>query len=397
MTAQSTAASAFGKNFGSPLPPPPPPPPPIKCVDDTFKMDFLQATVKHNNLGGMGPFSSKCTDPTVNPTGRNDPEELRYDNVGTLSGRKVALVIVAATDPVTGVLSEYNPNQGLCGKGAKSNGIAGKFGRINLGNHQQFGTKYSFVFMDDGTPAELPKFEMTFYDFDHGTLSYGTNSLKGGVPAQVNDPSKIFEKGDPLVSCTGNPGPGQSRATINDRNMNGLDGVKERLYVGGYSKYTIANEGKMCQVRSASDKTAVKVMIPDLDPSSATGGFSPVGDPNWFWLQDEDYYCNTAKAPTNPGWMYTNWPCTEVFKGQHVHPTLGLKSTFESTVRGYGCDNPKDPENLDPIAQARAVTLTFEKKSSFFLIYEIESSECYSYMTGGRNFLFTGIGQSKCP
>jgi hypothetical protein len=263
---------------------------------------------------------------------------------------------------------------------------------------QKLKTQYNFIFMDTGLKAVIPRFSFTFYDFDHGTLSYGVNSLLNGASgAMVDDPQNPNQA---QVPCK-DPAPGLSYMTVNEINPNGLDGVIERLHIDGYDSYTIPNEGKMCNVRTAPDKTALKITVPDSNTNSPTGGYSPVGDPSFYWLQDQNYYCNKpgdekpgVDAPMNPSWMYTNWPCTELFLGTHDGQT-----TFESTVRGYGCDNPHsaDPSQLGPVAQARLVSVNFKGKDSFTTWYEIESSSCYSYMTGGRNFLFSGFGQKVCP
>ena len=118
----------------------------------------------------------------------------------------------------------------------------------------------------------------------------------------------------------------------------------------------------------------------------------------------------------NVNWMYTNYPCTEV-----ETKLDGARREFKSTIRGCaqrgprtraslamcktpcrftaladGCDNPSDPVTLTDIQEARRVQLTYTKRSTILIEYDVQATSCYSYFTGGRNFLFTGLSSSVC-
>ena len=129
-----------------------------------------------------------------------------------------------------------------------------------------------------------------------------------------------------------------------------------------YAFYTIVNDGIMCDARGgpATDGSYLKITLPDSDTSTPTGGFTPVGDPTFSWLQSASDYCQAGRCALCPcgrrsdstsavalsacacvsahaarrgectasirtrraspivrrydttSWMYTNYPCTEV-------------------------------------------------------------------------------------
>jgi hypothetical protein len=362
----------------------------------------------------MGPNNKDCgTD--VNPNGIHDPEQLRFDNIGSYNNKVVTLIVTNE--------SKYISNEGKCGKGATNNGRKVQFGRINLGNSQSCEFKYAFIYNETGLAVEIPEFSMSFFDFDHGTLCYGVNSVdangnkaavlnttmvtpeipegatkaqKNAVKAQVDSLRELCD----LVydNSTGTPrkianGPGQAFAGGGKTNRNGLDGVKEVMRSEDYSSYKIVNDGVMCDARggSANDGSYLKITVPDTDINVPTGGYSPVGDPTFSWLQSAGQYCQAGRYDTT-SWMYTNYPCTEV-----ATRIMGDgRREFSSTMRGYGCDNPSDPVSLTATQEARRVRMTYTNKKAINIEYEVQSSSCYSYFTGGRNFLFTGQSQSLC-
>jgi hypothetical protein len=447
-----------------PSPPPPSPPPPDPCATIPFALDFTNSVIRFNNLGGMGPLDVDCGS-DINPEGIADPQELRYDGVGVYNGRVVSMVVKNT--------SRYLPNEGKCGKGSQSNGRKGAFGRINLGTNQAAEFGYFFVYNDTSSSVLLPElanelasgygtgrlssanvtiplFDMSFYDFDDGTLSYGVNSLDAnGNPATVYNTSmvtpdcrlspngrvaceankaerksydamanKLREICAPILNADGSTkffGPGEAAPFGRGakKNKNGLDGVHEVMRTEGFTAYYIKNEGVMCNARSGPacpppppgggkaptcTDPYLKQNILDSDENSPAGGYTPTGDPSYSWLQNSGLYCQVGRGGTATGgapdvnWMYTNYPCTEVTT---VIQGDGRRR-FKSTVRGYGCDNPSDPGALNPVQEARRVSVTYEKQYAVLIEYEVESSSCYSYFTGGRNFLFTGVGSGRC-
>jgi len=63
--------------------------------------------------------------------------------------------------------------------------------------------------------------------------------------------------------------------------------------------------------------------------------------------------------------------------------------TFESSVVGIGSDNPDFPENLNPIQEARTVTVQYNSESEFLVTFAAVDSTDTGDISG-RNFLFAG-------
>lgn len=82
-----------------------------------------------------------------------------------------------------------------------------------------------------------------------------------------------------------------------------------------------------------------------------------------------------------------------------VHTDIGgtswpASSTFTSSQRGNGKDNPKFPKQLSPTQAARSVTLEYQNVKFFTMGFKIEPG------SGGRNILFGGLSSltnSSCP
>ena len=161
-----------------PSPPPPPPPglpapPPGPPCRNTFEADagtfnFATATLRHSNLGGLGPDTAS-------------PANLHFGRVGTLAdGTQYDLVVTA--------LSGYNFNNnelnGLT-KNDTSNTNTG-FGRINLlGPKPSTGLGLTYVdleycFVDSTTAEPVTPVLITFtlFDFDQPKPNNGRECLK---------------------------------------------------------------------------------------------------------------------------------------------------------------------------------------------------------------------------
>ena len=180
-----------------PLPPPPPPLPPCRGHADTYdypegylQMDFFEASLKVNNLGGYCANAGDTNDCTAIVDGQYDSSEpvLLYTNVGKL--RKAAYpgyVPAPGADLTTVHLkvevapgSEYVANNGANINGFGKNNA---FGEINLGGRSDDMTHgdhneatFIFTLLDGGVdgvgatnePIEgLVFFAFSYFDFDH--------------------------------------------------------------------------------------------------------------------------------------------------------------------------------------------------------------------------------------
>lgn len=75
-------------------------------------------------------------------------------------------------------------------------------------------------------------------------------------------------------------------------------------------------------------------------------------------------------------------------------PTWPASSTFTSSQRGTGKDNPKFPRKLNPAQRARSVTFEYQNVKFFNMGFKMEAG------AGGRNVLFGGLSSltnDVCP
>jgi len=105
-------------------------------------LDFEKATVKHNNLGGLGPD-------------KDEPKEIRYGSIGKNNGKSIDMIVSTS--------GEYRTPM------PKLNGIRGKFALLALSNGTKTPLKIRFVDSDTDKPATLLKFYLSFLDIDHST------------------------------------------------------------------------------------------------------------------------------------------------------------------------------------------------------------------------------------
>lgn len=215
-----------------------------RCEPHSVVLDFHNSTLKHSNLGCLGPDTGACN--------------IRYAHVGNVNGRPFDLVVTAG--------KSYQNHR------ASRNGLAGKFGIVNL----KVGTAadFNFCFEDaaSGQPVVLNSFHFSMFDLDEGFKT------------------------------------------------------KERMYVQGFERFTLSEHSE--------------VAVQKLDDG---------------------------------------------------------RTLFESTSFGRGCDNPKDPLQLDKNVtckgasvdiRRRAVTFLFANASQFSVKLELK---CHSKCgNSGRNFLFAG-------
>ena len=131
---------------------------------------------------------------------------------------------------------------------------------------------------------------------------------------------------------------------------NGADGLREFLTVGEMASYTVPYESTQCSLVEGTNE--------DL--------------------------------PCQQGDLHDNYPCTELEVDASADDGT---TTFMSTVRGFGCDNPSDPQDLTSLQLARLVQLHFQDQGCFSVRYE---SVTNNTARGGRNFLFAGTSLPTC-
>ena len=143
-------------------------------------LNFAEASLVHNNLGGYGPAF-------------DDPPELRYTNVqmGDLDAglRHSFDLVVTNTTKYLGVLDDS----------VAANGMTGDFGQLGI----FYGaTAFRFQFVETGgtAPFAADELAMTFYDFDRGKNSV----LPGGKGKKCREMIRVtkpdFERRHPTTT-----------------------------------------------------------------------------------------------------------------------------------------------------------------------------------------------------
>ena len=308
------------------------PPPVASCDCEGTPIGFEGRTTSSNNLGGYGPdFDTE--------------RSIRFVGVDTDG---LYDLVVTNTTFYAPNLKDYDASTGTPGRGAEYNGVFGKFGNINIMQGVEAEIEMCFVTTgseDDYVPLE--KVYFTFFDFDSG--------------AAPSDATEMHSE----------------RITISDQTA---------WFVNHGEGELVANDaGTMCQVREYAVYEGV--MYTNL-PMYAAPDDSPLdGAP------DGTDWQSTAKYGTCPDYgngagegdtFYTNYPCTEIA----VSNEGGNTYSFSSTVRGFGCDNPEDPDDLNDVQLARTVAFEFQDVACIYPSYGAGGEENDQ---SGRNFLLDGF------
>lgn len=120
---------------------------------DTVVIDFRYANLVQNNLGGLGPAME-------------GPQLMVIKNVSLYGGRSLNMEIES--------LSEYFAAD--VGK----NSHQGPFVQINVLNDKTVDLAFSLRYDDSGELAQVPNFNMSFWDLDNGKKSGGVESVTVG-------------------------------------------------------------------------------------------------------------------------------------------------------------------------------------------------------------------------
>jgi len=258
-----------------------------------------------------------------------------------------------------GVVTDNNPN-GLP-NGANQNGVMGDFGNINL--MQGLDTYIEMCFYAHGTTdlATLNKFYLSFYDFDVGVGDVGETEPKN-----------------------------------------------ERLTLTQYSAYKVEtsdfgndNDPTLCKVREfAFFDGALQTDYPIYAAPDEFIDGAPTG---YDWTTESQYAMCERESETGGGigtTLYEVYPCTEIEVQDLCNdndPTLcgatnGGSTSFTSSVRGWGCDNPEEVQfwGMTDVQKARLVVFEFLDRSCIDIEYDVGGD---LKEDSGRNFLFAGGAQ----
>jgi len=333
-----------------PLPAPPPAcPPPIDCECAGTNLNFTGTETFPNNLGGMGG-------PSDSGDSFSQTRELRFIKIdGNSPGEGLYDFVIVNT-------SYYMPNMasqddadvytdpGEVSKGASNNGVIfDAFGNINLmqGLDATFEACFKFTGTDD--LATIDKFYMTFYDFDIG----------------VGYTDETEAKRERLIM-----------SQHNEFYVN-VDGIDYRDHPNDQGTLCIPREFPLFNGASLTQYPIYAA--PDELVDNAPDGT------DWT-LQSKFGSCYQYEDTSGGGLgdtFYENYPCTEIEiedRGSNVF-------AFQATVRGFGCDNPKLPKDLNGVMRARSVMFEFENLSCLDIEYNVDG--LYEDISG-RNFLFAG-------
>lgn len=159
--------------------------PAVKCEDMRgYALNFEGASIKFNNLGGVGPTLT-------------DPPELRLTGL-TKNGKSFDVVIHN--------LTQYNPPTEFTQK-LGTNGMSGNYGQIGLSHGlTEFKVKfvetgtYNPVTVDNSMDDLQKQFALTFFDFDMGSKKV----LAGGVGKKCAEVLKITKPSYEQVYTTTN-------------------------------------------------------------------------------------------------------------------------------------------------------------------------------------------------
>lgn len=121
-----------------PLPPPKTTKPP--CIQNVVELNFENATVSHNNLGGQGPDDGEAW--------------LLYSGIGKLNGNPFDMKVVTNNDDYLGKIEK--------------NGLNGKAGQINVKVESHADLTFSFIDSTTGDPVTLDAFYISLFDIDYG-------------------------------------------------------------------------------------------------------------------------------------------------------------------------------------------------------------------------------------
>merc|ERR1712054_167320 len=85
----------------------------------------------------------------------------------------------------------------------------------------------------------------------------------------------------------------------------------------------------------------------------------------------------------------TDWQLTSKFGScfKYYDESGSGVLAFQATVRGFGCDNPQDPKQLNGVMRARSVMFEFEDVGCLDIEYNVDG---FYEEISGRNFLFAG-------
>ena len=129
-----------------------------QCGEGHLELDWSQARLKYNNLGGHGKVSG-------------DPSEVRYENMGTLGGRQVDVVMKSReTDAIMEDKCDYpNNNRGRGSCWAEDATLWGYYGSLSTakGWKNELKLNVKFIYNDDGSDATKQTATQWYDDFPH--------------------------------------------------------------------------------------------------------------------------------------------------------------------------------------------------------------------------------------
>ena len=203
------------------------------------------------------------------------------------------------------------------------NGVIGSFGNINVMAGVSSDFEFCFVSSCTDTPTPLEHFFMTFYDFDRGPSEVEGLTLSAQTAWYLNIGADVLYANDAGTLCEVREFPVYEGVTYTD-----------------FPIYAAPDE---------------------LDDGAPDGTD---------WQTTTAKYGMCAKFGNGAGegdTFYANYPCTEIA----VESRGGNAYHFESTVRGFGCDNPTDPQDLTGVMEARLVMFEFDDTSCFDVASEV--------------------------
>jgi len=240
---------------------------------------------------------------------------------------------------------------GAVSKGALLNGVlTNAFGNINLmqGLDCTFEACFKYTGTDD--VATIDQFYMTYYDFDIG-VGYTDETEAKRERLIMSQQNEFYVNIDDVADYRDHP-----------NELGTLCIVRE---------FPLFNNESLTQYPIYAAPDDVIDNAPDGTDWQTTSKFGSC------------YTKSDESGGGNGDTFYTNYPCTEI----EVTDRGGNEFEFQGTVRGFGCDNPQDPKELNGVMRARSVMFEFEDIACIEMTYNVDGQ--YEDISG-RNFLFAG-------